>query len=836
MAWLPRFQIGGSLAARYLMGAFVLLLALGATGVVGSYYLQSQRELRVERIQQRQEIQSARLRLQKAFWHATYQLEAFLLTPDPRYREQVTSKLTEMRTIIDAMGDSAWVHRHRERIDLASLDKKVRELQFQVSRLFAMHGGDKALFVAREPMQTMAPISDRFLRAGQIQEWTAGKGLPEEAMRRFRRLSHTFSRMRAELLLYVLGEIGVFGDPLEATASRGKNVDLFLKGVNRHLDQLEKLREQGRLTLEAEFQLEQLQAGLGKWKEHMARLRTQLRNRSWRNDVPLVVGKIHPVYRSVSEDLANLDTVLRESAAAEVGAMSQVARHLNRSVWLVLLLQLAFISLGYWYFRDRVLGRLDQVALALQREAIYRDGEVDLPSGPKELRKVVDALASLKREVASRERDLAYQATHDPLTGLGNRTALEQALESAVAGARAGGHRGALLMLDLDQFKEINDNFGHAVGDAVLKEVAERLRESVRESDSLARFGGDEFSVVLPETSVENAERVAAKLFARLWEPLKVFEDRAHIGGSIGIVIFPDQGGDADTLVRRGDVAMYTAKQQRTGYMVYREEHEPDSAERLTRVGEFLQALERDTLEVHFQPVYNGLDDLPCGAEALVRWTDSRMMAVPPPEIVSLAEHIGMEPRLNQRILNASVREAAQWHHNGNRLRIAVNLSAQSLHQPTLLEDVRTVLEAWDFPAEGLTLEVTEDAMVTDPFRAERVLRQLKDLGVRVAVDDYGTGYSSLSYLKGLPVDTLKIDKSFVLALPEDEQDAAIVASTIDLAHKLGLAVVAEGVETPDGMAFLQSSGCDFFQGFHLGRPQPAAAFSAEILGWPRSG
>ncbi|HKJ88240.1 MAG TPA: GGDEF domain-containing phosphodiesterase, partial [Gammaproteobacteria bacterium] len=311
----------------------------------------------------------------------------------------------------------------------------------------------------------------------------------------------------------------------------------------------------------------------------------------------------------------------------------------------------------------------------------------------------------------------------------------------------------------------------------------------------------------------------AGKLLSGLQAPLGSASGDLHIGGSMGIALFPEHGEDPETLIRRADLAMYEAKRLRQGFAEFHSDHHPDAVERLTRVRDLYEDISQDRVEIHFQPQVDLASDTITGGEALLRWGPPEAPPLSPPDVFDMAERAGALQALTRRILNAALRECACARRAGERPRMAVNLSANDLQSPSLLQNVRNGLAAWELPAGHLELEITENAMMADAERARRVLSELRSLGLRIAVDDYGTGYASLGYLKELPVDILKIDKSFVIDLTEDSANQAIVRSTIDLGHSLGLEVVAEGVEFPEALELLRIWGCDRAQGFYLGRP-----------------
>jgi len=410
---------------------------------------------------------------------------------------------------------------------------------------------------------------------------------------------------------------------------------------------------------------------------------------------------------------------------------------------------------------------------------------------------------------------LRYQARHDALTGLANRTLLHERMTTALGDVSTDLPPLALLLLDLDHFKEINDTFGHERGDALLRHVAERLRGAVRADDTLARLGGDEFAVLLPNTDATGAVRIATNIRATLDVPLHVEDQVLQVGASVGIALAPAHGTDGTTLLRRADVAMYVAKRGHTGHPT----QDQYSPERLALVGELRAAFAHNALTLHYQPQVDLRSGRVCGVEALVRWPHPERGLIPPGRFIPLAEETGLIAPLTKWVLAEAVRQGREWQQAGLLLDVSVNLSMWNLHDPDLPAYITGLLGEYGLPPARLRLELTESALIADVERTMAVLKRLARLGVRLAVDDFGSGYSSLAYLKRLPVDELKIDQSFVRELATETTDAAIVASTVALGHALGLRVVAEGIEDQATWDLLVGMGCDVAQGYYLSRP-----------------
>ncbi len=422
------------------------------------------------------------------------------------------------------------------------------------------------------------------------------------------------------------------------------------------------------------------------------------------------------------------------------------------------------------------------------------------------------------------EESLRHQALHDSLTDLPNRALLHLRMAEAFKAAPETRHSLALLLLDLDQFKEINDAFGHHRGDALLVKVAARLRGVVREGDTVARMSGDEFAVLLPGADEEEVVRVVDAIRTALDVPLSLDGQLLRVTSSIGIALAPAHGTDGSTVLRRADIAMYAAKRGRLGHAFYEPAQDQHSQESLTRIAELREAIERGTLVLHYQPQVDLAGGQVCGAEALVRWNHPFHGLIPPDQFIPLAEQTGLIAPLTDWVLGEAIRQCKEWQRVGILLGVSVNLSMWNLRDPALPDRIARLLQARKLSPAWLRLELTESALMADTACTVDVLARLSALGLQLAVDDFGAGYSSLAYLKKLPVAELKIDRSFVREMATDTTDAAIVASTVTLGHALGLRVVAEGIEDRATWDLLAGIGCDVAQGYYIARPLPPDA------------
>jgi diguanylate cyclase (GGDEF)-like protein len=424
-----------------------------------------------------------------------------------------------------------------------------------------------------------------------------------------------------------------------------------------------------------------------------------------------------------------------------------------------------------------------------------------------------------------------HESTHDALTGLANRTLFRTRVQQALERARHTGAPVGVLALDLDNFKDFNDTLGHGEADHLLTGVAERLRARVGPEDVVARLGSDDFGLLVVGSDAGDLRNLAVGVRSQLDEPFVIAGLRLGVSASVGIAWASGDAVDGESLLRRADVAMNRAKVQRTGVELYDEASDPYSSERLVLAGELREGISRGELVLHYQPKLAVNTGEVVGVEALVRWRHPQRGLVPPGEFIELAERTDVIGALTMSVLRMALGQVASWRRVGIELPVAVNLPAQLLLDRDLPADVASMLARVGLDAHSLVLEITEGSLIHDPHRSAQILDKLSGMGVRIAIDDFGTGYSSLAWLKRFPVDEIKVDRSFVTDLVDDDSDAAIVRSTIELGRSLGMLVVAEGVETAEVLERLAGYGCDVVQGFLVSRPVPAA----QLVTWLRA-
>lgn len=567
-----------------------------------------------------------------------------------------------------------------------------------------------------------------------------------------------------------------------------------------------------------------------KWFTNWLLLREISEHGDWRSDTVLLKVKILPLINQITAEIDQLDAIL-ETEKQNIDAKRESSDNaFNMLIFAIIALFLIFIAALLLSMEWMLFSPIQRVTQALKSKAF----EIELPEIQKtktlEMDRLIEAFKQMHNEVSQRQNDLEHMAMHDFLTGLPNRFMLHQRIEYQLLTSERNKKQFALFVMDLDFFKEINDTLGHASGDNLLIAAAERMQKLIRGGDTLARMGGDEFALLLPDTDKDGAIVLAEKILDSVSQPFEINQEKVSINISIGIVTYPEDGKQSETLLQFADMAMYTAKNKRTGYAFYDAKDNIYSMERLMLANDVQQAIENDEFELYYQPKIDNQNQVVIGAEALLRWNHSSFGFVSPETIVETAERIGVMHKLSIYVLEKAVAECKKWHEAGTQIRVSVNLSVRDLTRKELCPTIEKIMRTHALGYEYLTVEITESVMMENLANSLEQLDKLHQLGITIAIDDFGTGFSSLAYLKRLPVDELKIDKSFIMDITQDENDKEIVRSTIALGHNLKLKVTAEGVEDEATQQILKEYECDYLQGYLISRPLPAEEFQQTFL------
>jgi diguanylate cyclase (GGDEF)-like protein len=818
-----------SLSFRYGLIASALAVILLVSAVAATVYIQNINARNAADLQLQQTITSRLRKFRAALWQAGSALDDELVSPMQDNSELIESQLQkasrELQALmqVDELSDTGLLPL------LQQLERQLATLQTHVTRLLQKRQDPNWVY-------PMLPFINQILLESNQEFYTAvNEALAEvdelppgpENWRLYRLLDHIKDLWQLKILEFraVVIRFAALGDLSEIPQE--ENIDFLHEQIEKGLARLEKLRQQGKLGFVAEQSLDVMKYRAGKWFRDFQAFRELRRTGIWRSDLHYLQTNIRPSQELLNHSLAGLEDRLAAWSTQNTRAVEQAASQLTMEIWGLALVASLFMLLVYFFIDRSVLSPLARIAGIISSEGRNIEYLSLDRQGGREIDALVGAFNNLRKLIHQRQMALEYQALHDALTGLPNRTLLQDRLEQAIHLAHRQHSGMALLLLDLDRFKEINDTLGHPVGDRVLREIGKRLDRCMRETDTVARLGGDEFAIIAPDTGSDEAIAFAERIIEAIDQVINIDQQVLYVGASIGIALYPQHGIDAASLIRHADVAMYRAKRNRENHIVYDDTLDKHNIDNLALLGDLRRELAHpdSDLQLYYQPQIKLFSQEVIAMEALLRWKHPLQGFVSPELIVRMAEQTGMIGELTDWVLNRALADCAAWQQNGVQVDVAVNLSALDLQDMNFPASLQGLLDKHQLPAACLSLEITENAMMSDPVRAREVMSQLNKMGTELVIDDYGTGFSSLAYLKMLPVQGLKIDKSFVIDMLRDENDSIIVHSTIELAHNLDLAVMAEGVEDQEAVAWLREQKCDYAQGFHIARPMPMKEF-----------
>jgi diguanylate cyclase (GGDEF)-like protein len=829
-----KFGVFNSLRRRYAVVAGAVTVVVLASAYLGHVQLWQARTETTDNVTVRNHLLEHSRVVRNAVWMTRESLATFLLDPDnEQQRAQIHLHIVDAQNETQQLLIQPWIIHHQYQSNIQLLADTLAELDQASATLIKTRLDIRrqypALALARADMLPDHSVfyTAAALAIGEILEQDIAQR-NQDAYQSFIQVRHLWTQMISNFRMYLANKLGSFA--IAALPVQEQDVLTQFQAIKQLIVHLQQLDRQGQLEFQGGVSLQGLEQAADHWHRTFEEIVRIHNTDDWRADSKLIRTSIKPRMEVIWSLLINLDKSIESSANDDVSVLTRVAESQTQTLWLFTALCVALIVFGFFGLERMVIRPVASIAAALKTESEDLDGSA-LPAGAtRETRDLIDAFLTMRKQVQARQTALEYHALHDSLTNLGNRNRLIDHLNLAIKQAErehADGSGGALalLMLDLNHFKEVNDTLGHPAGDQLLIEVGLRLSGLLRDSDTIARLGGDEFAILLPTANETNAIKIADKIATALSHPFCLDDRQLYANASVGISLYPQHGMTARTLLQRADIAMYQAKHSKMQQAVYNSDEDQHSIERLGLMADLRQALRHNTLEIHYQPQLSLSHGTVTGMEALLRWQHPEHGYIAPEEIITLAEQTGLIHEIAYWVLGHAVTQSKNWLDAGIPLTIAVNLSAQNLQDDRVVDQVRSLLAKTQFPAQNLTLEITENAMMADPDRAVQVLTHLDAMGVRIAVDDFGTGFSSLGYLKRLPVHELKIDKSFVTDMASDDNDAVIVRSTIDLAHNLGLTVVAEGVEDQEIWDILQILRCDTAQGYFMSRPLPATEF-----------
>jgi len=758
-----------------------------------------------------------------ALWQGYTNLDRFLLDPNNNepLAETSIAAFNQARNQANQLLEHAWLKGREESTELVRLPKQLDELLVAIDHLVVSRKDPSKQYPALEIGNTkIGPTLRDFANAMLV---LVNEVSSEEQSPYFLQVfpdvvqtRYLWTQMVSNFRIYLANQFSAFDQSILRGQEEG--VETLYVGLLAQLDKLNSYEQQEKLGFESADALKTLSSNANIWYRNYLDIKETYKTDTWRTDVVLMSTTIEPRLTEIWTLLQSFEMMLENSVATDISELNTSAGKQEKLLWSISLIIIIVAFLSFMFMRRLVFQPIENVTQALHDEAIGNTGIIVPAALTMETKNLIDAFKNMRLQIHNRQMALEHKSLYDELTGLPNRTLFFDRVQQSLSQAMVTGEMLAVVALEVRHLKEINDTFGHNIGDRVIINIGKRLQDIVGEYSTVARAGGDEFSLLLHNCNEEEAIKFSQKVDDALSENIHVSKQTFHISIIAGIATFPAHGKKHTQLYQRADIAKHSAKKNMRKVMVYSSDEDDFSKDRLKLMGDLKHAIEYDLLELHFQPKLELRDNHTVGVEALLRWHHSNYGWVNAEEIILIAEQCGLIDDLTDWTITAGIRQCAEWRKIGIELTMAINLSVHALQKENFAELVQTRLIEYNLPSNYLVLEITESAMMTNPMKTSKVVSQLDNIGIVLSADDFGTGFSSYTYLKHIPIDEIKIDKSFIVNMLSDETDTAIVKSAIDLAHSLGLNVVAEGVETEETRMALKKLNCEFGQGYQFSR------------------
>ena len=820
-----------SLRTRYALAAFALALVLLIVTSVTSYFADQVRQQSSHHILDRKQfIQQARF-VRSSIWSIEKSLQSFLLDPHTENSiARLTTSIQASQLATQKLQREEWVNSLGQHENLEKFYFALQSLSSELTNLVETRLDSlrqyPALVYSRN---TMLPYNTQFITAinlaiAEQHEQAVYTGDTYTTLLNIRFL---WSQIISNFRMYLANRLGSFDE--KTLPIQQRDIEVTLQTVKQLLDELNEQAVAGKLDFQTTISVKNATTLLQRWQTDFQKVIKIHATDKWRADADILRRTVNPLFQQLWNRLLQLDIAIESSTDLDLNTLGDASRMQTLLLWGMFFAGLLFILTGYLLLDRLLLQPVKKVVSALQAEAHGHEQTLLPTPNSLETLQLIDAFKEMRQQIHNRQNALEYQALHDSLTGLANRHLLYDRLQQAIQHARRQQQSLAFYILDLDRFKEVNDTLGHQVGDRLLEQVGLRLTETLRDIDTVARLGGDEFAILIEDCNEFKAMHVAQKILSAFEDTYNVDNLHLYLDVSIGVAFYPEHDQSAQGLIQRADVAMYIAKRDKAGYAIYDLNQDQHSINRLALGSDLRDALDANVgLMLYYQPKQDLSTNRITEVEALLRWKHPVHGFIPPTEVIPLAENTGLIQGLTYWVIEEAIKQQQIWQQASLDMQVSVNISALNLQDNQFLSTIEQLLQAHHVQADFLIFELTESAMMADPAHAINSISALRQLGIQFSIDDFGTGFSSLSYLKQLPAQELKIDKSFVFNMCNNENDAVIVRSIIELAHNLSLRVIAEGVEDQDTLELLRILGCDAVQGYHIKRP----AAADEITQW----
>jgi len=821
-----------SLKNRFIFLALTFLATILISGLVGNYFLKNKQNNFFDNKQQHNFLGIQSKSIKNNIWSARTSLESAMLFPhDESYQQNFSQTLNSAKDLTISLSALNWNNKLEFRSNIKQLTKNIDQLENVFDELMITRKTPSKQFPAFAVVKdTMLPGNSEFTTASALAVDELSADLNQNKFKNvflnIVRARFLWSQMIAGFRIYFSNLVG--GLDAEKIPSQIKDISLYQNELKTLLNNTEKLiNNNPNFGLQSSASIETMKAALIDWQKGFEQVQDIKNTGIWRTDIEVIKQRVRPSIEKIWELLQSLDEFASKQSESDFNNLSNTANYLLFSIYLLASFGVFITLIMIIGMKKLILDPIASLTYALRHEAEGKYSDQLPATQYQEMQELLVAFSDMRSQTREKHSELKYKSLLDGLTGLPNRILMIDRFKQLMREKERNKASPGIIILNINRFKEINDSLGNQVGDTLLQDVANRLSNALRNMDVVARISADEFAVLMHNTTLDAAKTVAKKMVNTLALPFQIEAHQIIVEPSIGIALFPDHGVTDSELLRHADVAMHNAKKNHAAFSIYNEDND-DRKNKILKLAlstDIKKALNNNDFELYYQPKFQLFQNKVTSAEALLRWTHPEKGFIPPDQIIEIAEETGLIHPLTEWVVSNAIRQANNWNNDGINIGVAINLSVYNLKNPHLITIINYLLDSSQLKPEQLIFEITESAMMDNPALALETLQALHDKNIKLAIDDFGTGYSSLAYLKKLPVDELKIDRSFVMNLDKDKNDLAIVRSTIDLAHNMGLSVVAEGVENRESWDMLAEMGCDTIQGYYLSKPIPAKDF-----------
>lgn len=758
-------------------------------------------------------------------------LDTFLLDPsNTLMQDWVFSSIDTAITNTNEIVKSEWVASRNNSQLFESMHILLSSLKQEILYLIEIRQDSTRQYPSLQiATQKMRPNRDVFVNSISVALNEVKQGRKISNINIYSKLTdirYFWSQLVSNFRIYLANQFGTFD--LVILSRQEEAIHTQYKNLSALISKLNSSTHENEIGFETADALENMSGALNEWYSAFVQVEVIHHSDKWRVDLNILKTKIQPLLEEISYLFGLFDDEVKNSENEDKQLIDKIINNQMTLLFGVSLTVVIIFTFLLYTIKVVVFKPIGNVTNAIKEEATGLSTRLLPQVNSSEAKDLVDSFNEMRKQIHIRQKDLVYQANHDSLTGLPNRKRFLEEVTNNISLAYKSSSEITVLLIDLNGFKDINDTLGHQIGDKLLIKVGSRLSEMLEESGFIARLGGDEFAILLPDTDKEAAIPVLKNIQRIIDTKFTIEGVNTYIGISIGAAVYPYHGEDENILLRHADVAMYVAKRQKTPYAFYKTSDDSYTLNRLSIIHDIKSSINQDGLLLYYQPKINLNTSKLTSVEALLRWNHPELGLVMPDEFIPIAEQTGFINQITYWVIEEALIQTKKWKESGYDIKIAVNLSVYNLFDVDFINIVQTLLTKYKKVSESLIFEITESAMMSNPKVAISNLNRLRSMGIKLSIDDYGTGFSSLSYLSQLSLNELKIDKSFVLDMLSDERKSIIVQSTIEMAHKLGLEVVAEGVENREVLKRLSSYGCNSIQGYLISRPLP----EAEITRW----